>query len=241
MAKLKDIPVEEVEEKENVLVEKPEDIIPERDSKEWNNYIFSLFANDELFNGNPTVDGLRRVVRTIGRIKASAPTQLWEPCSNNGYRAIVMWQLELDIDGNSEIWGSTADAFVGNVDVNFVGYLTAVAETRAEARTYRKALGIKCVAHEEIVNTNSEDGDEPQYIQPFQINTMNTMCSRYNIDVMKLINKSKNGPFKKIELVPYNVAQNIIAALMQYQRDNSKIPQDVKGYQADWRKNEVKN
>ena len=49
---------------------------PAYGSEEWNDYVMSQFHSGELFDGNPTCAGLRRVVEELlGTIVSSRPAQ----------------------------------------------------------------------------------------------------------------------------------------------------------------------
>ena len=61
--------------KEDEYMEQQEDLMPAYGSEDWNEYVMSKFENGELFDGNPTCAGLRRVAEELlGTIVVSRPS-----------------------------------------------------------------------------------------------------------------------------------------------------------------------
>src|SRR5689334_6604577 len=66
----------EVDESRELAVEER----PDFNSYEWHDYVMKQFMPDELFEGNPTVDGLRRVTEAlIGKIVESVSHVITPP------------------------------------------------------------------------------------------------------------------------------------------------------------------
>ena len=68
---------------------------PLRTSPGWNDYVLSLFENNELFDGRPLCAGLRRVAELVlGPVASSRPTQVFPPLSGNEIgRSTVVWEV----------------------------------------------------------------------------------------------------------------------------------------------------
>lgn len=213
---------------------------PSMDSKDWSDFALSKFEEDEMIDGNPTVDGLRRVARLLlGDIIESSSRSIQAPNPNNGYSATVehkiVIQLTRDVITAREIvFTEIADVTTENTDPEFRRFASSTASTRAEARALRKALMLKrVVAAEEITEVPPiENYDEK--INSHQINFIDNICRRTKINVIKYVNSGAMR-YEKIEDIPYGTAQKMLGVLSSYQRDPSKIPNDIKGYIDGWR------
>lgn len=86
--------------------------------------------------------GLQRLAELAGVVHSSV--QILTP-SDSLVQAIYSVQFS---DGTT--WTGTADCNAKNTKGKFLNYPTAVAESRAEARCLRKALGIRMLSSEEI-------------------------------------------------------------------------------------------
>ena len=91
--------------------------------------------------------GLQRLARVAGIVKQACVLQTHEG-KNTLVQAIFTSVFTTD-DGLVEFVG-TADCNAKNLSGKFAAYPTAVAESRAEARCLRKALGIRMLSSEEI-------------------------------------------------------------------------------------------
>lgn len=230
-------PQEETVEK----VGEADDVVPAITDPNWHEYVMKHFQPDELIEGNPTTEGLRRVAQIIlGDIIESSSRSILPPTLDNNYGATVEhkivfnWRLDDNFGGDIRTFTEIADVHQCNTEPEFLKHSSATASTRAEGRALRKALKLKyCVAAEEV--TNVQMGEEILAIKSNQINIINMLCSRCNIDVVKFINMGTQK-YKKIEDISYNTAAKMVAALNGFVSDNSKIPEHIIGFNKDWRK-----
>jgi hypothetical protein len=216
-------------------------------SPEWHDYAMSLFHPSELVDGHPLVAGLRRVAELIlGQIVYSGPTQVFPVQRDDHHgRATVIFSVEF---ANGVRYAEVADSWEGNTDDNFCAYAVAIASTRAEARALRKALKIKGVAAEELTKkdtakivrdiSNTKVASEGEYddqsrMSDSQYNFIDVKCKQLNVNGEKLFASFNVDSGKKVSK---KVASDIIDRLNDFQRDKSSIPQDIKGYQQEWRK-----
>ena len=223
--------------------------MPSMLSADWHEYVISLFNDSELIDGNPLVAGLRRVAEIVlGPIRFSGPTQVFpvQTAEHHG-RATVVFTVEFE---NGMRYSEVADCWEGNTDDMFCAYAVATASTRAEGRALRKALKIKGVAAEEITkkdtakivreistaaSKSSSDGDydDQARMSDAQYNFIDVKCRQLSVNGEKL--------FKLIFSVDNNrkvskkIASDIIDKLNEYQRDKSLVPEEIKGYQEEWR------
>jgi hypothetical protein len=224
--------------------------IPKRTSPEWNDYVLSLFEENEMFEGRPLCAGLRRVAELVmGPIMISRPTQVFPPKESDGVgRATVVWEVVFE---TGHLFSDVADCWEGNTDDAFCVFNTATAATRAEGRALRKALGLKTVAAEEMTNKNttsvakelsikkntSTEGeyDESQRMTDAQANFIDVKAKQLDINVAAF--------FKQVFSINVNrkidkrQASAAIERLNEYQQDKTLIPTipSIKGYQNDWR------
>ena len=211
---------------------------------EWTQYVLSEMQPDEKVNNCPTTDGLRRVTeRLIGRIISSKTDVLDVPRVENDRRATV--RVTLTIDCYEEIMGGlmevdgTADVYWGNTDKPFRNYPVATAETRAEGRALRRALRLtKVLVAEEngsVVDHDYETDVRPEgAITETQERFIDVMCTRLNVSVKKVVGHLFPG-IDGVRNLKYSEFEKIQSQLTNYQRDSASIPDDIKGYDANWR------
>ena len=216
-------------------------------SSEWHEFAMTLFDETELVDGHPLVAGLRRVSELVlGPIVFSGPTQVFPVQRDDHHgRATVVFTVEFS---NGQRYSEVADSWEGNTDDMFCAFAVAIASTRAEARALRKALKIKGVAAEELTKKDtakivrdiskqkaSSDGDydDQSRMSDAQYNFIDIKCKQLNIDGQKLFKDLFNADNNK--KVSKKVASDIIDKLNDYQRDKKSIPEEITGYQEEWR------
>jgi hypothetical protein len=215
-------------------------------SPEWHDYAMTLFNQSELVDGHPLVAGLRRVAELVlGTITFSGPTQVFPVQRDDHHgRATVVFSVEF---ANGIRYSEVADSWEGNTDDMFCAFAVAIASTRAEARALRKALKIKGVAAEELTKKDtakivrdisstkaSSEGeyDDQSRMSDAQHNFIDVKCKQLNISGKQLFKEFNVDSGKKISK---KVASDIIDRLNDYQRDKNSIPQELLGYQQEWR------
>lgn len=224
---------------------------PSFNSPEWNDYVLSLFTNEELVDGNPTVDGLRRVTELVlGKIIFTNVDIVQSPTISNGYCCVLKYRITIkpfDENKNPSVihipeqtlsYEAAADCSASNCDARFAVFATAVAETRAEGRVLRKALRLrKVIAAEEAVSVPHEDSLSDGKITPTQIKFIEVLCQRNDISIVKYLSAAKDFKFTgRLEDIPYKSAVTVIAHLSEMQRNNASISPKFKGFEQDWRK-----
>jgi hypothetical protein len=244
MAKNTKKEVVEVSAVENVAVESvkvsPNDI-------GWTDHVLSLLSDDEKIAGNPTTDGLRRIFEiALDCCVTEAKTDVVQtPEPNNEKRATVVHTISYvlkSVDSNDENLkyrsvSGAADVYWGNCDKIYRNHPVAVAETRAEGRALRRALKLrKVVAAEEIAKDIDDhpDADSVNKITNNQINFIDTLSSRLNINVSKLL-ENNNLDSKNIYGLSHDGAVSIIRVLSGYQQNMLTIPETLIGYSNEWK------
>ena len=227
----------------NDAEEKAANIPPIIGQPEWHDYVMSHFTKEELLDGNPTVDGLRRVAEyLIGEIVEirsdvkQVPEQIRPSGADNDRRATVLVSVKF---ANDSIFDGVGDVYWGNTDEVYRNFPVSVAETRAEGRAFKRALRLRKVnAAEELakeINHNPgishlDDNNAP--ISETQLRFIDIMCSkdRLNINISKLL--------EELEL-PKSLthAQALIVneKLSKFQNQEEDIPESIKGYDASWK------
>lgn len=213
---------------------------------EWNDYVLDLLSEDEKIDGNPTTDGLRRIfeIALNCTVTDSSSNVVQSPSPDNEKRATVVHSLTyvLNDDATPEeikyrTVSGAADVYWGNCDKIYRNHPVAVAETRAEGRALRRGLKLRKVVAAEELATNIEDdptGDSVSRISSQQVNFIDVMSKRLNIDPIALID-SMNLNSKNIKSLMHDDAVSIIRELSSYQQKLDNIPDSLKGYSETWK------
>lgn len=212
----------------------------------WTDYVLSLLSEDEKIKGNPTTDGLRRIFETaMNCVVIDSTSEVCQaPDPNNGQRATVVHSLTYVLkDGNVDsiinqrTVNGAADVYWGNCDKIFRNHPVAVAETRAEGRALRRGLRLrKVVAAEEIAEDIADDidGHSVSKISSNQINYMDIMAKRLNININKLL-ETLGIEDKNVHNLMHDKGVAIIKSLSEYQQSVSDIPDSILGYSDEWK------
>lgn len=220
--------------------------IPSPNDIEWTDYVLSLLSDDEKIAGNPTTDGLRRVfeIALDCTITASSSAVVQTPDISNEKRATVVHSLTfvLNRDGgidnhlNIRSVSGAADVYWGNCDKIYRNHPVAVAETRAEGRALRRGLKLrKVVAAEELAKDIEDhpDHDSVTKITNNQLNFIDVIAKRLNINVSKLLDKLAIDK-QNVYNISHENAVNIIRSLTEFQQLNS-VSDDILGYESSWK------
>jgi hypothetical protein len=235
--------------KEDVVIteENKKDVTP--NDLEWTDHVLSLLSDDEKISGNPTTDGLRRIFeRALNcSLISSISNVVQSPSIDNEKRATVVHSLTYilnkdaargsDLNYVSRSVSGAADVYWGNCDKVYRNHPVAVAETRAEGRALRRALKLrKVVAAEEITSAVEDHPDEHTVskISNNQINFIDTVAKRLNINVVQLLN-DEGLDSKNIYELQHTDAIKIIRLLTEHQRSMDTISPDLLGYSSEWK------
>jgi hypothetical protein len=127
--------------------------------------------------------GLQRLAEEAGIVRSRC--QLFTP-SPNLIQCVYTTEYS---DGTS--WDGAADCSSHNTTEPFLSYPTAVAESRAEARSIRKALGIRMLSAEEL-SLDAGLGLEAspsKGIDSSVVTAIERLCEERGVDKVDLINK----------------------------------------------------
>tara|TARA_R100001509_G_scaffold164543_1_gene142554 strand:+ start:2491 stop:3447 length:957 start_codon:yes stop_codon:yes gene_type:complete len=231
----------------DALVEGKSLVQPAFNTEKWSEWVMSRFADDELENGAPTCDGLRRVtedvlgpIAKVEVIKNDTPT-----VSNKGNATVVVGITIEPVlleghprQGKSIYVEDLADANKLNTPEEIFKHPSATAGTRAESRAYRKMLRLrKVLTAEELASneTNLEEDWSPSTpITDQQITVIDMLCQRTNISVSEFINCG-DAKYVCIEQVSEQSAQKMLQYLNRIQRKDAPRPDDVSEYDENWR------
>jgi hypothetical protein len=243
MAKDKEKKSSVVSNETNGVVKNAEAVVttdkPKTSDLSWTDYVLGLLSDDEKIQGNPTTDGLRRIfeeaLNCILISSTSNVTQSPEP--GNEKRATVVHSITYLANEQHITIDGAADVYWGNCDKIYRNHPVAVAETRAEGRALRRALKLrKVVAAEELSKDIEDDinGHNINKINNNQINFIDVISKRLDIDVVKLLN-SMDIDSSKIYTIEHDKAVEIVQKLTAYQQDMTTIPDSVKSYNHSWK------
>ena len=227
----------------------PETRIPTPNDLEWTDHVLGFLSEDEKINGNPTTDGLRRIFETALNcvVVESTSNVVQTPDINNEKRATVVHTIGYILNNgeqtqdplllNMRTVSGSADVYWGNCDKVFRNHPVAVAETRAEGRALRRALKLrKVVAAEELAKDIEDhpDSDTVSKLTNNQINFIDVMSKRLDINVNKLL-ENLGYDNKNIYNIEYSHGVQISKLLSSYQQDLTSLPEDIKGYDSNWK------
>lgn len=232
---------------DDALLEPTKTETPSMDSPEWADYVMSKFEPEEMEQGNPTCDGLRRITESlVGPIISRRVNVIQAPNKENLGTATVT--CEVSVLNNIEdhilynvkvVEEDAADVNKFNTPEPFHLHATATATTRAEARALRKILRLKkVIAAEELAGETEEDyldawkPNDP--VQEEQINLLDIVCQRCDVNVMEYINSGERI-YNTIYELDRNKAQSMIQHINKIQQGKAEKPQSVGGYVSEWK------
>ena len=198
---------------------------------EWTTYVLRHLQDSELKNGNPTVDGLRRITGIVYGDIIHSETELLEIPSRTYEKCTAKHKIVLKRYADEEIVEVSAvvDVRYNKTESPYNEYLVATADTRAEGKALRRLLKLSIITAEELSEKDEDDLEGQTVINDNQVNAINLLCQRLDINVEKMI-KTYVKEFKHIRDVPYLAARQIITQLSNYQRDLDSIPKDIAGF-----------
>lgn len=187
---------------------------------EWTDHILSLFGKDEIYDGKPTVDGLRRVAQKIlGPIKTSKTKVVQVPTMENEIAATVRVRVSIGdqtFDGCANVTEASAPDIIGP-------HVVALAETRAEGRALKKALNLRVLTKEEA-GLNESDSNSIQKISQTQIDAIHNQAKNFNISIDKLLTSKYN---KTKEMITELTCENALEIFEQFSNfANSEVPKE---------------
>lgn len=219
---------EPVAEPQPVAVEEPEVVVPARTSKEWTPYVLSLLEKDELVNGFPTCNGLRRVFDIlIGPIVEAEARVVQVPEKQNGFGATVEFRIRyFDKDGFSKVISDCTNVDESNTAKPYNLYPVATASTCAESRCLKKGLRLQTHTAEEMTKPDASTSDlartlnsEPATMSTeTEKNLINAICGRVGIEISKLLLTKQGWTNTTLDTLTSPEARVVIKLINDYQR-----------------------
>jgi hypothetical protein len=205
------------------VIVKDQPAIPLPTDPKWTDYVLGQFEDSELENGNPKVDGLRRVAEKLLGIFSIIPTVIQSPTLESGATVTVLLQFT---DGRTV--GGSADVSERNTARDYAVHSVATAETRAEGRALRKALRLtKVLAAEELHNADADEPDGTDKRAPTNmVQSLNIMCQRVAVDFAAL-SKLEFG-VDRVEDLTISQARKIAPLLHEYKTGGKEIPDEIR-------------
>jgi len=173
--------------------------------------------------------GLQRLAREAGIIKQACVVQTPAPTMVQ-----AIFSSTFDTERGSVTFVGTADCTAKNTQGKYAQYPTAVAESRAEARSLRKALGIRMLSSEEIgfrEGVGALESDPSGKASSQQVAAIETLCESRGIDVVTALAKvlpddRANVIFELTELT-LSEAQSMMSWLNE-QKPSAKAARDAR-------------
>jgi len=219
----------------SALIKLPETKSP--DYPDWTTYVLGLLQDHELKNGNPTVDGLRRVIGIVFGDIVESRTKILEIPNNNYEKCTASHTLVVrkHNDGQIVVVTAAADVRYKTTEAPYNEYLVATADTRAEGKALRRILKLSIITAEEYSAKTEDTINNNELINENQINVIQMLCFRLSINPAKLLAENVSKEIKDVADIPYQTAKVILSNLSYYQRHLNEIPDSIKNYNANWK------
>jgi hypothetical protein len=133
------------------------------------------------------------------------------------------------------VYSGSADASKENSTYPFDKHLSAVAETRAEGRAFRKLLRLQSIITAEEVDVKTIN---LELINDQQIQFIDRVCGAKETDInVESFIKSFHPKYKSIRTLTHAQAVDIIEILRKYEQNINSIPKKIKKYDSSWKDN----
>lgn len=211
--------------------------VPSETDQEWYDFLIDNLYENELVDGNPTTDGLRRLTeKYFGEILDSESQVIETEHDGNGLRCTMKHTLTILKYRNKSCIKVSAcvDVDYRGVPHPFNKHVVATADTRAEGKALRRALKLRVVTAEEAQTQVGEDDvlSSQDHINDQQVMAINAVCRKYDLNVEK-VTKSVYNNVKSIKQLNNLEGQVLMDKITSYQREKS-IPEELLGYDASW-------
>lgn len=206
----------------------------------WQEYVFSLMDASEFTEGYPNVDGLRRMALKLLGIY-DLELRKWDTKEGSGAVVkLTFYKHPLGPQDASVVIEGAAHCDGQNTK-KFGQHYVAIADTRAEVRALRRALRIRKVAAEEMDDKHETEAGfvdpSTEKVNDAQLNVLNLHCQRMNINVEKLVENILGKVYNNVHDVLREECSLVLNKLGEYQRNLPSVPEEVKGFDQNWRNN----
>lgn len=221
----------EIELKKESKNESPD--LPKRTDPEWHDYVMGMFVEDELVEGNPTVDGLRRVAEKIIGEFSSTTEVVSHPSSQDKFSAATVI-VTITLHNQFREYSGAASVSPLNTSSPYLNHPVSTAETKAEGRALRKALGLRKVLAAEELSDHEPEVESGQWDIDAKITremkqAIHTLAKLKDINVLKFINMGKQE-YGSLDEVSFGDARLMLEVLNDFAGDRREIPAKIKGY-----------
>lgn len=216
--------------------------IPHPTDTGWSEHVLTLFAEDELVEGNPTVDGLFRVTQKLRGPIQRTTSRVVSPPSKEGFLQNAVVEASILFESGHEFSGC-ADVFLGNTAEPYCRHPVGTCETKAFGRALRRALGLKKVLAAEEVVVGREEGEDDRWNPDARCTkeqkfALDLLCKNCDIDVMKFVNSGK-GRYSSLDDVPFKIAREMLEYVHEFVNKKIEVPAKLKGYNAEYDRGEI--
>jgi hypothetical protein len=158
-----------------------------RTSQQWQDVLTEedIVTNRDSGKQCVLLRALQRLSHEAGIVESGPVTLQHVPQGSFGVFQCI-YEVKFD-DGTT--WRGAGDCNKQNVDGQFANYPTAVAESRAEARALKKALGITMLAAEEIDLSAGAEVKPNQKVSSNIVSAIETLVERSGLDTLAVIEK----------------------------------------------------
>ncbi len=222
----------DIVEEETGQLEVEEKVRPNDGDPKWTEYVLDKLENEELYEGFPTVDGLRRVTAEVFGTMIQSTTRLLEVPDIKCTKCTAEHTLVVNkFDGNQVTVNAVVDVVKEYVQPPYNKFIVAMADSRAEGKAYRRLLKLKILSAEEL---QADDEDTHVLIDPQVVIALTNLCKRQDLNVLKVV--EKYGKYKSIDEVPKHVARTILKAISNHQNDKKEFSnKKFHGFDPNWK------
>lgn len=199
----------------------------------WTQAVLDQLEEDEMYDGAPKADGLRRLVEkiigpiiSIDNVVVEAPKHGAAGSEKNTATVTSRMQILSTQYNRPFLVSATADANDLSCSHPFNKYLSSMAETRAEARVYRKALRLKNVVSSEEIGSDTHIIKEQ--LPDSSIIVIDRKCRDIDIDVKKTFEIGLPDIDVKRSIRDYSVDESKIILDKLHTLQKKLIPKDGK-------------
>lgn len=238
-----------------VVPETPKEVFPLIGSDEWTPFVLSKLKPDELYDGCPTYEGLRRICYDLLGTIVDTDIQVVQPPNvQNGNHSCVVAKMSIehpihfdwlrDVAGRTIRYSQVGDVFMGNgtKDLFAWRFSSATCWTRTKASLLRDIFRLRFVyTKEEMTELAEDQSGADGYMNINQVDALNSMTSRMDINTAKFIRgvwkKARpNDDTEDLNKVPFHIAIQCVGILNTWVADKDKIKPEVKGFDKNWKK-----